>query len=255
MNQVTVLRTEELSRHFGGVKALNDLDLNVSEGLIQAVIGPNGAGKTTLFNVVSGVISPTSGRVYFQEQEITDIPTHTIAGRGLTRTFQNLRLFSEMTVLENVMVGMHLRSRGGFLASAFKVPWVLIEEKRIREQSSEWLSFVGMEKQAHQTAGSLPFGKQRILELARALALQPSLLMLDEPAAGLNLKETEDLAKLIIRIRENGVTVLLVEHDMELVMNISDHVTVIDQGIKIAEGDPESVRNDENVLKAYLGEE
>jgi branched-chain amino acid transport system ATP-binding protein len=255
MNEEIVMRTEELSRHFGGVKALNELDLSVSEGLIQAVIGPNGAGKTTLFNVVSGVISPTSGRVYFQEQEITDFPTHTIARRGLTRTFQNLRLFSEMTVLENVMVGMHLRSRGGFLSSAFKMPWVLAEEKRIREKSFEWLRFVGLEGQAQQMAGSLPFGKQRILELARALALQPSLLMLDEPAAGLNIKETEDLAALILRIRGSGITVLLVEHDMELVMNISDHVTVIDQGIKIAEGDPESVRNDENVLKAYLGEE
>lgn len=249
------MRTEDLSRHFGGVKALNHLDLRVIGGLIQAVIGPNGAGKTTLFNVVSGVISPTSGSVYFQEQEITGLPTHTIAAKGLTRTFQNLRLFSEMTVLENVMVGMHLRSKGGFLASAFKVPWVLAEEKRIREKSSEWLNFVGLEGQAQQMAGSLSFGKQRILELARALALQPNLLMLDEPAAGLNIKETEDLATLILRIRDSGITVLLVEHDMELVMNISDHVTVIDQGIKIAEGDPESVRNDENVLKAYLGEE
>ena len=255
MNREIVMCTEDLSKHFGGVRALNNLDLSVIGGLIQAVIGPNGAGKTTLFNVVSGVIGPTSGKVYFKEQEITGLPTHTIAGKGLTRTFQNLRLFSEMTVLENVMVGMHLRSKGGFLASAFKAPWVLAEERRIREKSFGWLSFVGLEEQAHQTAGSLPFGKQRILELARALALQPSLLMLDEPAAGLNIKETEDLAKLILRIRESGVTVLLVEHDMELVMNISDHVTVIDQGIKIAEGDPEEVRNNENVLKAYLGEE
>jgi branched-chain amino acid transport system ATP-binding protein len=255
MDNNVVMRTEALSKHFGGVKALSNLDLAVREGLIQAVIGPNGAGKTTLFNVVSGVIQKTSGRVYFREEEITELPTHAIAGRGLTRTFQNLRLFSEMTVLENVMVGMHLRSRGGFLASAFKLPWVLAEEKRIREKSLRWLSFVGMDRQAQQTAGSLPFGKQRILELARALALEPCLLMLDEPAAGLNIKETEDLAQLITRIRQSGVTVLLVEHDMDLVMNVSDHVTVIDQGKKIAEGDPESVRNNESVLKAYLGEE
>jgi len=255
MDGFTLLRTEDLSRYFGGVKALSGLVLDVREGLIQAVIGPNGAGKTTLFNVVSGVLPPTSGRVFFREKEITGLPTHIIAGKGLTRTFQNLRLFSDMTVLENVMVGMHLRSRGGFLASAFKVPWVLAEEKRVREESLGWLGFVGMDEYAHQDAGSLPFGKQRILELARALALGPGLLMLDEPAAGLNIKETEDLASLILRIRDSGVTVLLVEHDMDLVMAISDRVTVLDQGKKIAEGDPESVRNDESVLKAYLGEE
>jgi branched-chain amino acid transport system ATP-binding protein len=255
MNDGIVLRTELLSRYFGGVRALSELDLEIRRGLIHAVIGPNGAGKTTLFNVVSGVIPETSGRVFFLEEEITGLPTHVIAARGLTRTFQNLRLFPEMTVLENVMVGMHLRSKGGFLASAFKLPWVLIEEKRIREESMKWLSFVGMDQHAQLTAGSLPFGKQRVLELARALAVMPSLLMLDEPAAGLNMKETEDLAELILRIRKNGITVLLVEHDMALVMNISDHVTVIDQGRKIAEGDPDQVRNDESVLKAYLGEE
>jgi len=250
-----LLRTEDLSRHFGGVKALSRLDLAVSEGLIQAVIGPNGAGKTTLFNVISGVLSETSGKVFFKEEEITGLPTHAIARRGVTRTFQNLQLFSEMTVLENVMVGMHLRSRGGFFASAFKFPWVLREEKRIREESLRWLDFVGMDEFFYQTAGSLPFGKQRILEMARALALQPSLLMLDEPAAGLNIRETEEMAGLILRIRESGITVLLVEHDMDLVMGISDQVTVVDQGSKIAEGVPETVRNDDKVLKAYLGEE
>jgi len=255
MNENAILRTEGLSRHFGGVKALTGLDLSVQKGLIQAVIGPNGAGKTTLFNVVSGVIPRSSGKVFFRNEEITGYPTHKIAARGLTRTFQNLRLFSEMTVLENVMVGMHLRSKGGFLSSAFRLPWVMAEEKRIREASLEWLSYVGMERFAYLTAGSLPFGKQRVLELARALALEPGLLMLDEPAAGLNIKETGDLAELILKIREKGITVLLVEHDMDLVMNISDHVTVIEQGKKIAEGDPESVRNDEKVLKAYLGEE
>ena len=255
MSPETLLRTEDLSRHFGGVKALNGLNLDVREGLIQAVIGPNGAGKTTLFNVVSGVLPPTSGRAFFREEQITGLPTHVIAGKGLTRTFQNLRIFSEMTVLENVMVGMHIRSKGGFLASAFKVPWVLTEENRIRQESLRWLEFVGMEEYALQVAGSLPFGKQRTLEMARALAMQPDLLMLDEPAAGLNIKETEDLASLILQIRDISVTVLLVEHDMDLVMGISDSVTVIDQGKKIAEGEPESVRNDENVLRAYLGEE
>jgi len=255
VNDGIVLRTELLSRHFGGVRALSELDLEIRGGLIQAVIGPNGAGKTTLFNVISGVIPESSGRVFFLDEEITGLPTHVIAARGLTRTFQNLRLFSEMTVLENVMVGMHLRSRGGFLASAFKFPWVLTEEKRIREESMKWLSFVGMDQHAQLIAGRLPFGKQRILELARALAVQPSLLMLDEPAAGLNLKETEDLAELILRIKKNGITVLLVEHDMDLVMTISERVMVLDQGAKISEGSAEEVRKDEKVLKAYLGEE
>lgn len=255
MSDAIILNTVGLSRYFGGVRALRELDLEVREGLIQAVIGPNGAGKTTLFNVISGVIDPTEGSVFFQGEEITDLPTHRIADRGLTRTFQNLQLFSDMTVLENVMVGMHCRSRGGFFASAFKTPWVMAEERRIREESMEWLRFVGMEEHSATVAGSLPFGNQRVLELARGLASRPELLMLDEPAAGLNIRETQDLAQLIIRIKDSGVTILLVEHDMELVMSISDHVTVIDQGHKIAEGDPDSIRNDEKVLKAYLGEE
>jgi ABC-type branched-subunit amino acid transport system ATPase component len=251
----TLLHTRQLSKDFGGVRALRDLDLDVREGLIQAVIGPNGAGKTTLFNVISGVIVPTRGSVYFRNEEITELPPHRIAHRGLTRTFQNLQLFAEMTVLENVMVGMHRRSKGGFFASALKTPWVLAEEKRIREESMEWLRFVGMEEHSAAVAGSLPFGNQRVLELARGLASRPELFMLDEPAAGLNMRETQDLAQLIIKVKESGITILLVEHDMELVMSISDHVTVIDQGHKIAEGEPDSVRNDEKVLKAYLGEE
>lgn len=255
MSDAIILNTVGLSRYFGGVRALRELDLEVREGLIQAVIGPNGAGKTTLFNVISGVIDPTEGSVFFQGEEITDLPTHRIADRGLTRTFQNLQLFSDMTVLENVMVGMHCRSRGGFFASAFKTPWVMAEERRIREESMEWLRFVGMEEHSATVAGSLPFGNQRVLELARGLASRPELLMLDEPAAGLNIRETQDLAQLIIRIKDSGVTILLVEHDMELVMSISDRVTVIDQGHKIAEGDPDSIRNDEKVLKAYLGVE
>ena len=255
MDSPILLNTRKLSKDFGGVRALRDLDLDVREGLIQAVIGPNGAGKTTLFNVISGVIAPTRGSVYFRNEEITELPPHRIAHKGLTRTFQNLQLFADMTVLENVMVGMHRRSRGGFFASAIKTPWVMVEERRIRDESMEWLWFVGMEEHSATVAGSLPFGNQRILELARGLASRPELLMLDEPAAGLNIRETQDLAQLIIRIKESGVTVLLVEHDMELVMSVSDHVTVIDQGHKIAEGEPDSVRNDEKVLKAYLGEE
>ncbi|UCF32013.1 MAG: ABC transporter ATP-binding protein [bacterium] len=250
-----LLRTEGLSKHFGGVRALDVLDVEVCQGAIQSIIGPNGAGKTTLFNVISGVLPPSAGEVVFRDESITRRSPDSIAALGLTRTFQNLQLFSEMTVLENVMVGMHLRSRGGFFASALKLPWALREERRIRARSQEWLEFVGLADHARRIAGSLPFGRQRVLEVARALATEPTLLMLDEPAAGLNSRETLDIADLIGRIRHLDITVLLVEHDMDLVMEISDSVTVIDQGKKIAEGDPESVRNDDRVLKAYLGQE
>ena len=250
-----LLNTKGLCRYFGGVRALHNLDIEAREGLIQSVIGPNGAGKTTLFNVISGILPPTSGTIFYKDKPISGMDPHRIAGLGLTRTFQNLQLFSEMTVLENVMVGMHLRSKGGFVSSALKLPWVWKEERRIRDVSMEILHFTGLEEYAYLVAGSLPFGRQRILEVARAMGAGPRLLMLDEPAAGLNTRETSDLSDLIGRIRKRGITILLVEHDMNLVMEISDHVTVLDQGQKIAEGDPETVRNDERVLKAYLGEE
>ena len=250
-----LMQTSGLCRYFGGVRAIHELDLEVREGLIQSVIGPNGAGKTTLFNVVSGILPPTSGKVYFKGAPIGGMAPHRIASMGMTRTFQNLQLFSDMTVLENVMVGMHLRSMGGFFASAFKLPLVWKEERRIRENSMEILEFTGLAGYAPSIAGSLPFGRQRVLEIARALAAEPELLMLDEPAAGLNNRETSDLSQLIDLIRERGITILLVEHDMDLVMEISERVTVLDQGMKISEGDAETVRNDEKVLKAYLGEE
>ncbi|MDF1526648.1 MAG: ABC transporter ATP-binding protein [bacterium] len=250
-----MMNTRNLCRYFGGVRAIHDLDIEVWEGLIQSVIGPNGAGKTTLFNVISGILPPTSGTIFYKGNPTSGMDSHRIAGLGVTRTFQNLQLFSEMTVLENVMVGMHLRSKGGLVASALKLPWVWKEEGRIRDVSMEILQFTGLEKYAPLVAGSLPFGRQRILEIARALGAGPRLLMLDEPAAGLNNRETSDLSDLIGRIRKRGITILLVEHDMNLVMEISDHVTVLDQGQKIAEGDPEAVRNDEKVLKAYLGQE
>ena len=250
-----LLSTKGLCRYFGGVRAIHDLDVEVRDGLIQSVIGPNGAGKTTLFNVISGILPPTSGSIFYKGDPISGKEPHRIARLGLTRTFQNLQLFAEMTVLENVMVGMHLRSKGGFIASALKLPRVWKEERRIRDVSMEILQFTGLEEYASLVAGSLPFGRQRILEIARAMGAGPRLLMLDEPAAGLNNRETSDLSELIGRIRKRGITILLVEHDMNLVMEISDRVTVLDQGLKIAEGDPETVRNDEKVLQAYLGEE
>ena len=250
-----LLRTENLTKYFGGVKALNGVDLEVHPGIIQAVIGPNGAGKTTFFNVVSGVFKPSGGEVLFDGSRISGSLPHRIASRGLTRTFQNLQLFSEMTVLENVMVGMHLRSKSGIFSSALKLPSAVREERLIRERSMHWLRFVGLDGQWERTASSLPFGRQRVLEMARALASEPHLLMLDEPAAGLNNRETQDLAELIRRIQKENITVLLVEHDMDLVMEVSEHVMVMDQGKVIAEGDPEAIRKDEKVLKAYLGVE
>ncbi len=248
-----LLKTEKLTKYFGGVKALNGVDIEVRRGIIQSVIGPNGAGKTTFFNVVSGIFRPSAGEIVFDGELITGMQSHRIASRGLTRTFQNLQLFSEMTVLENVMVGMHLRSSSGFFSSAVKLPSAIREERAIRERSMDWLRFVGLDEQWERIASGLPFGSQRLLEMARALASEPRLLMLDEPAAGLNNRETQDLAELIVRIKNENITVLLVEHDMDLVMEVSERVMVMDQGKVIAQGDPEAIRKDEKVLKAYLG--
>lgn len=248
-----LLKTEKLTKYFGGVKALNGVDIEVRRGIIQSVIGPNGAGKTTFFNVVSGIFRPSAGEIVFDGELITGMQSHRIASRGLTRTFQNLQLFSEMTVLENVMVGMHLRSSSGFFSSAVKLPSAIREERVIRERSMDWLRFVGLDEQWERIASGLPFGSQRLLEMARALASEPRLLMLDEPAAGLNNRETQDLAELIVRIKNEKITVLLVEHDMDLVMEVSERVMVMDQGKVIAQGDPEAIRKDEKVLKAYLG--
>ncbi|NOY87183.1 MAG: ABC transporter ATP-binding protein [Deltaproteobacteria bacterium] len=250
-----LLKTDKLTKYFGGVKALDGVDMEVRRGIIQSIIGPNGAGKTTFFNVVSGVLRPSGGEVVFDGERISESPPHRIASRGLTRTFQNLQLFSEMTVLENVMVGMHLRSKSGIFSSALKLPSAIREERAIRERSMYWLRFVGLDGGWEKIASSLPFGRQRVLEMARALASEPRLLMLDEPAAGLNNRETQDLAELIVRIKNADITILLVEHDMDLVMEVSEHVMVMDQGKLIAEGDPEAIRKDEKVLKAYLGVE
>ncbi len=250
-----LLKTDKLTKYFGGVKALDGVDMEVRRGIIQSIIGPNGAGKTTFFNVVSGVLRPSGGEVVFDGERISESRPHRIASRGLTRTFQNLQLFSEMTVLENVMVGMHLRSRSGIFSSALKLPSAIREERAIRERSMYWLRFVGLDEGWEKIASSLPFGRQRVLEMARALASEPRLLMLDEPAAGLNNRETQDLAELIVRIKNADITILLVEHDMDLVMEVSEHVMVMDQGKLIAEGDPEAIRKDEKVLKAYLGVE
>ena len=252
---MALLEVSALSKRFGGVHAVNDVSFHVRKGMIKAIIGPNGAGKTTLFNMVSGFVAPDRGVVSFDGEAIQGRPPHRVAARGISRTFQHIKLFAQMTALENVMVGRHLRTRAGFVSGMLRLPWTRREDGASRERALELMELLGIAALADVEATSLAYGQQRAVELARALASEPQLVLLDEPAAGLNMRETADLAKLIARIRDRGVTVLLVEHDMSLVMSISDEVAVLSYGEKIADADPRSVQRDPQVVKVYLGEE
>ena len=251
---MTILQVEQLSKRFGGLQAVDGVDFSMRRGMIKAVIGPNGAGKTTLFNLIAGMLQPTAGQIRFQGNIINGLPPFRVASLGIARTFQNIKMFAGMTALENVMVGRHVRSRAGFVASMLRTPRCRREEKAIRARSLELLDFLGIADAADTQATSLAFGRQRAVEMARALALEPSLLLLDEPAAGLNIYETAELARLIVRIRDLGITVLLVEHDMSLVMDISDEIVVLSFGRKIAEDVPKVIQGDAAVIKVYLGE-
>jgi branched-chain amino acid transport system ATP-binding protein len=250
-----MLRVEGLTKIFGGLTALEDVSFSIKKGEITGIIGPNGAGKTTLFNIISGIYSLSSGEIFLEEENISKFPPEKLARRGLVRTFQNIELFSQMTVLENVMVGLHTKSKSGIFSCAFKLPGHLKEERRIREKALYWLEFNGIADLAQVTAGNLPFGNGRLLEIARAMALDPSIILMDEPAAGLNSRETAQLADIIVKLKESGVTVVLVEHDMELVMDICDSIVVLDLGRKLATGTPREIQENPAVIAAYLGKE
>lgn len=248
-----VLEAKAVTKSFGGLTAVNNVDFHIDENEIVGLIGPNGAGKTTFFNLITGIYEPTSGEIKFLDKKLEKAKPYEVTKLGIGRTFQNIRLFKSMSVLENVMTGLYCRTKAGLFDALMKTPKYKAEEKMSREKACEYLDFVGILDKKDEDATSLPYGYQRRVEIARAMATNPKLLLLDEPAAGMNTQEKREMQELVKKIRANGMTILLIEHDMKLVMGVSDRINVLDYGNKIAEGKPQEIQKNEKVISAYLG--